>query len=126
MRTNPFSRIFCAVSVVCMVLLSGCATQRIDLRSVQQGKVTSKSQVHHFEKSRYSMYTLVDLVPLRKARVEKMMEKVNPQNKPVANLKVTSRANWLAAVVNLLNGGAVDRGVLFSLNKVTIEGDIVE
>ena len=126
MKTNAFNRIICAVFIVCMILTSGCATQRIDLTSVQQGTVTSQSQLRHFEQSRYSMYTLFDLVPLRKARVEDMMAKVNPQNKPVANLTVTSKENGLAAVVNLLNGGVIDRGVLFSLNQVTIKGDILK
>jgi hypothetical protein len=42
------------------------------------------------------------------------------------NVKVTSQADILATFVNLLNGGVIDRGVLISLNKVTVEGDIVE
>ena len=109
-----------------MILLNGCVTQRIDLRSIKQASSTSTASTKHFKKSGYGIYMLFDLVPVKKARVEQLMKAANPRNKPVRNLKVTSQADILATLVNLLNGGVIDRGVIFSLNKLTIEGDLVE
>ena len=69
---------------------------------------------------------LFDLVEVSPADVSLMMQEVNPENKPVVNLTVTSEADPLAVLVNLLNGGVIYRGVFVSLNKLTIEGDIIE
>jgi uncharacterized lipoprotein YajG len=108
------------------LLLTGCATQQLDLSKIQQATPTTGQQTTHFKESSYSVYMLLDLIPVRKATVDDIVLKANPANKPVANLKVTSKADVGAVLVNLLNGGIIDRGVIVSLNKVTVEGDIVE
>ena len=111
---------------LCAVLSTGCVTQRLDLSNVNQGKASPGKKTTHFKESSYSVYMLLDLIPVRKTTVDAIVRKANPENKPVANLKVTSQADVGAVVVNLLNGGIIDRGVIVSLNKVTVEGDIVE
>jgi hypothetical protein len=112
--------------LICSLLLTGCVTQRINLRTIKQAPSAPVANATHFQQSSYSIYLLLDLIPVKRASVETIMNRVNPQNKPVANLKVYSRENGLASVVNWLNGGIVDRGVIISLNKVTVEGDLIE
>jgi hypothetical protein len=109
-----------------ILLLGACATQRVDLSTVKQGPADAGTNLKHFKASGYTVYMLFDLVPVHQATVESVLADVNPEGKPVVNLKVTSQEDPLACVLNLLNGGAADRGVLVSLNKLTVEGDIVE
>ena len=105
------------------VLFTGCATQTIDLSQIKQGKPTGNLQ--HFKESGTSVYMLLDLVDVSPVAADELVAKANPEGKPVTNLKVTSEEGPLAVLVNILNGGIIDRGVIISLNNVTVEGDIV-
>jgi len=109
-----------------LMFLTGCATQTLNLSSIEQATSTETGTLKHFEESSYTVYMLFDLIPVSPATVEEIMKKVNPQHKPVVNLKITSQANVWTVLVNLLNGGVVDRGIIVSLNRITVEGDIVE
>lgn len=114
------------LSALCFFISCGCVRQRIDLTAISQGTHGGSVSLRHFRTSAYSVYVLFDLVEVSPADVSLMMQEVNPENKPVVNLTVTSEADPLAVLVNLLNGGVIYRGVFVSLNKLTIEGDIIE
>jgi hypothetical protein len=109
-----------------VVILAGCAAQNLNLSTIEQATSTESGKLKHFEESSYTVYMLFDLIAVSPATVDEIMEEVNPNHKPVVNLKITSQANFLTVLVNLLNGGIVDRGVIVSLNRITVEGDIVE
>jgi uncharacterized lipoprotein YajG len=127
METNARSRRILLVGLLAgLFLATACVTQHIDLRNVEQAASSSGGRLRRFEKSGYSFYVLLDLIPVKDAQVENLLKKVNPDGKPVLNLKITSSEDIVATLVNLLNGGIIDRGIIFSLNKVTVEGDVVE
>lgn len=123
-RIGTFLLLVCALAG--SILTTGCVTQRINLSTIKQAPAASAAGMTHFQKSSYSMYMVFDLIPVKRASVEAIMKNVNPQNKPVANLKVSSRADSLATLINFLNGDLYYRGLIFSMNKVTVEGDLAE
>ena len=124
-KTTLFRTGLLTVVLMGIILLNGCITQCIDLKSIKQAPSARAASTKSFKKSSYGFYMLFDLVPVKKARVEQIMKVANPQNKPVKNLRVTSQADILTVLLNLLNGSVIDRGVIFSLNKLTVEGDLV-
>ncbi len=125
-RSN-FVRAATVVTVItCASLIMGCATQRINLTNIKQGDPAKQTKLTHFEESGYSVYMLFDLIPVSPVTVDQLMEKANPGKYPVVNMQVTSKENVWASLLNILNGGAIDRGVIVSLNNVTVEGDIVQ
>ena len=125
-KTHLVGKIFLIVILLSTFLTIGCAKQMLNLSTIEQGKHGASLNLKHFKESSYTVYMLFDLVTVSPAKVEKILQKVNPDNKPVINLKIISEADALSAFVNILNGGAIDRGVIISLNKVTVEGDIVD
>jgi hypothetical protein len=125
LKKRAMTHLMLGCLVVGALLSGGCVTQKIDLRNITQGTQIQPG-VRHFEQSSYSIYLLFDLIPVKRADVTAIMRVANPQNKPVVNLSVTSQANVLATIVNILNGGIIDRGVIISLNKVTVEGDLID
>ena len=100
------------------VLAAGCATQRVDIPAMQPDAAPGEE----FENSGYTCYVLFDLVTVHRAEVEKLIAAVNPQNLPVQSLEVDSSEDILATLVNILNGGVIDRGVVFSLNRLSVKG----
>lgn len=100
---------------------SGCATQRIEFPAVSADLPAGEE----FENSGYTWYLLFDLVPVKKAKVQDLIAEVNPRNLAVQSVEVTSEEDPLATLVNILNGGVIDRGVIVSLNKVTVRGRFV-
>lgn len=111
---------------ICASILSGCVTQNIDLSNVKQASPAKGAKLTHFKESGHSVYMVLDLIEVSPVSVDELMARANPGNRPVANLQVTSSEGVLATVVNLLNGGVIDRGLIVSLNKLTVEGDIVQ
>lgn len=107
-------------------LMTGCATQTIDLSRVKQGDPAQQTNLRHFKESGNSVYMLLDLIPVSPVSVDELVAGANPDNKPVVNLKITSQEDVVGFLVNLLNGGIIDRGVIVSMNNVTVEGDIVQ
>ena len=105
--------------------ISHCASQTLDLSGISQVSPQNGADLEHFRESSYSVYMLFDLIDVSPAHVGEMMRRANPENRPVANLKIISRADVWATLLNILNGGLMDRGIIVSLNKVTIEGDMV-
>jgi hypothetical protein len=104
----------------------GCATQRLDLSRIKQADPAKQTKLTHFEESGYSVYMLFDLIPVSPVTVDELMARANPGKYPVANLQIKSKENIWATLVNILNGGVIDRGIIVSLNNVTVEGDIVQ
>lgn len=126
---NP-SRFFRAATVAavcaCVSLIVGCATQRIDFSNIKQGDTSKQTNLIHFKESGNSVYMLLDLIKVSPVTVDQLMARVNPENRPVVNLIVTSKAGGWATLLNFLNGGFPERGIIVSLNTLTVEGDIVQ
>ena len=112
-------------ALLLVAVLPGCVSQTLDLSGIPQASPKNTANLQHFSESSYSVYMLFDLVAVSPADIGEMMRRANPNNRPVANLKITSQADVWATLLNILNGGIIDRGVIVSLNKVTVEGDIV-
>jgi hypothetical protein len=121
--TKKIFLVLCLLMLCCMI---GCAKQSLQLSSIKQANPGEGQTVTPFKESSYTVYMLLDLITVSETNVVDVIQKANPENKPVRNLKITSQADPLAAFVNILNGGVIDRGVIVSLNKVTVEGEIVE
>jgi hypothetical protein len=100
------------------VFLPGCITQTLTLPALDPNGEPGAE----FENSGYSMYVLFDLVNVKEAGVADLVAAVNTDNKTIHSIEVTSQGDWLSTVLNFINGGVVDRGVLFSMNKVTVKG----
>ena len=115
-----------AAVFACASLVTGCATQTLDLSHMQQGEPSKQANLTHFKESGNSVYMLLDLVKVSPVTVDELVARANPGNRPVTNLKVSSKEDGWGFLVNILNGGIPDRGVIVSLNNVTVEGDIVQ
>jgi len=115
-----------AVGVACISLILGCATQSLDFSKIKTSDPSKQSNLVHFKESGHSVYMLLDLIEVSPITVEQLLARANPENRPVINLTVTSEAGGWATLLNILNGGIPDRGIIVSLNTVTVEGDLVQ
>ncbi|MFQ5506405.1 MAG: hypothetical protein ACE5F1_16670 [Planctomycetota bacterium] len=100
------------------MFLQGCITQSLALPALDADGEPGEA----FENSGYSAYVLFDLIKVSEASVTDLIAEVNPERRPIHSVKVTSQQDFLSWFLNILNGGIIDRGVLFSMNKVTVKG----
>jgi len=101
-----------------LALSTGCATQHLDIPATEPDLPAGEA----FENSGYSWYVLIDLVTVSETKVQELIAEVNPMNLPVKDVEVTSNEDWLASLVNILNGGTADRGLIVSMNRVKVRG----
>jgi hypothetical protein len=116
-RVGLVARYGVAVAL-CALILSGCAVQRVHLPALANETGGGRS----FENSGYTWYVLFDLVPVREVTTDQLIAEVNPEKLPIESLEVTSEQDFFGVLLNLLNGGIIDRGVIVSLNKVSVKG----
>lgn len=128
MHRKPWPTLRLAALALAGLTLGGCVTQRINLAAVPQAppNLSPQAQLRHFKETTQGIYLLFDTIPVKRARVQDAMAEHNPEGKPVANLKVTSRGGSLAALLSLGTGLVLNRGLLISLNQLVVEGDVVE
>lgn len=112
--------------IVVSSLMTGCATQTLDFSRMTQGDPLKREKLTHFKESGHSVYMLLDLIEVSPVTVDQLIARANPDNRPVINLSVTSSEGGWATLLNILNGGVIDRGVIVSLNTITVEGDIIQ
>ena len=118
-RSAALRRTLTLAALACALLAaSGCIAQKVDLPRIRPEATPGEE----FENSGYSVYVLFDLIPVKRASTEALIAEVNPDNKPIQSLTVTSQADPVAVLVNIVNGGIIDRGVLVSLNKLNVKG----
>jgi len=112
---------------------SACDIRRRALSRDHSGRVCDPTHPHAavgqrdrqgqaFENSGYTWCVLFDLIPVREVTTDQLIAEVNPEKLPIESLEVTSQQDILGVLLNLLNGGIIDRGVIVSLNKVSVRG----
>ena len=121
--TNTRRALLLLVGLAILSLLSvGCVNQTLRMPELKANAAPGEK----FENSDYSVYLLFDLIKVSEAKVPELIAEVNPDKKAVQSVEVTSSENWLAWLVNILNGGIIDRGIIVSLNHVKVEGNFAK
>ncbi len=107
-----------AILGLCGLMLSGCAVQHLHMPPMASETGTGAA----FHNSGYTWYVLLDLIPVREVTTDQLIAEVNPEKLPIESLQVTSQQDFFGVLLNVLNGGILDRGLLVSLNKVSVKG----
>ncbi len=118
MTRVPLVTRYGAAVTLWVLMFSGCAAQHLHMPPMAND--TGAGQAFH--NSGYTWYVLLDLIPVREVTTDQLIAEVNPEKLPIESLEVTSQQDFFGVLLNLLNGGIIDRGVLVSLNKVSVKG----